>query len=184
MVSSKLLYMSREFKVCPRCDVRKPVERFPLVNRALATRHVICKACKGSPSKVRYWERADCGYVERGNASPLRSSVKVRSRQARIESLCRHGRCLDCASPAEAGGLTMLRRRDSAGPSLHDALILSDASFEAALSASEIRCRPCVEHELWIRAGSPRVLVPGANGELVEKFRVKPAERLSAIVAA
>ena len=148
-----------ERKKCNTCQESLPVDRFAFKNLQKGIRHPRCRTCKAAYNVSLRTATAESLEADRARTKARVVALKA-ERVAKLKVLRLSGSCVGCqCQSSEKKPLMFLGRRDYAGKVLNVTLNLGEATFQAALAGSELRCGECRQKEIRKRSKRPVELI-------------------------
>ena len=146
--------MAASVRICARCHSEKPIEAFPIKDKARGTRRSYCLPCCREYGKEHY-RRNRPVYLRRTQA---RNTLIRPDRRAFIVEYFRTHPCVDCGI-ADPVVLEFDHREPSAkiaavGHLMHTA---SFADLQVEIAKCDVRCGNCHRRKTLLQFGSYRV---------------------------
>lgn len=153
---------------CSTCGDMKPIEEFPIKNKATGLRRSQCRACRRAYGREHY-ERNRPSYVSR--AKDRRKSERPRIR-ALVDEFLRSHPCVDCGCPI----ITVLEfdHRDPGEKSLTVARLKMSgtvSSIRREIEKCDVRCANCHRRRTAAQFQYAKV-----KGVTVESSQVRPGQ--------
>ena len=152
--------MSALSRLCARCQAEKPIDTFPIKNKARGTRRSYCLPCCREYGKEHYTKNK-AAYL--GRTRIRNATVRPGHRAFVLEYLSAHP-CVDCGISDPV--VLEFDHRDPAAKTSHVGRLIHSApitSLIAEIAKCDVRCGNCHRRKTLLQFGSYRVWMGATN---------------------